>query len=78
MANGNGGPPSWSHSRRRSPALQQTFRIEFKNDWRQGAPSYETGVIGDVKAGKADLGWAGSRAFDSVGVPRSTRCTRRC
>ena len=26
-------------------------------------------VIGDVKAGKADLGWAGSRAFDSVGVP---------
>ena len=26
-------------------------------------------MIGDVKAGKADLGWAGSRAFDSVGVP---------
>ena len=26
-------------------------------------------MIGDVEAGKADLGWAGSRAFDSVGVP---------
>src|SRR4051812_17203299 len=46
-----------------------TIRIEFKNDWRKGAPSYETGMIGDVKAGKADLGSAGSRAFDSVGVP---------
>jgi len=48
---------------------KQTVRIEFKNDWRKGAVGYETGVIGDVKAGKADLGWAGSRAFDSVGVP---------
>jgi TRAP-type C4-dicarboxylate transport system substrate-binding protein len=45
-----------------------TVRIEFKNDWRKGSPAVETGVIGDVKAGKADLGWAGSRAFDSVGV----------
>ena len=26
-------------------------------------------MIGDVEAGKADLGWAGSRAFDSVGEP---------
>ena len=25
-------------------------------------------MIGDVEAGKADLGWTGSRAFDSVGV----------
>src|SRR3954465_8583343 len=48
---------------------KQTIRIEFKNDWRKGAPCYETGMIGDVKAGKADLGSAGSRAFDRVGVP---------
>ena len=45
-----------------------TVRIEFKNNWRQGSPSVETGVIRDVEAGKADLGWTGSRAFDSVGV----------
>ena len=45
-----------------------TLRIEFKSAWREGTPGYETSVIGDVKAGKADLAWAGSRAFDSVGV----------
>jgi TRAP-type C4-dicarboxylate transport system substrate-binding protein len=45
-----------------------TLRIDFKNDWRAGTISNETGVIGDIKAGKADLAWAGSRAFDSVGV----------
>jgi TRAP-type C4-dicarboxylate transport system substrate-binding protein len=45
-----------------------TLRIKFANGWRQGTPDYETKLIGDVKAGKADLGWAGTRAFDSVGV----------
>ena len=29
---------------------------------------YENGLIGDVRAGKADLGVVGSRAWDSVGV----------
>jgi TRAP-type C4-dicarboxylate transport system substrate-binding protein len=38
------------------------------NGWRRGTPDYETKLIGDVKTGKADLGWAGTRAFDSVGV----------
>src|SRR5215207_2082051 len=45
-----------------------TLRIKFGNGWRRGTPDYETKLIGDVKAGKADLGWAGTRAFDSVGV----------
>jgi TRAP-type C4-dicarboxylate transport system substrate-binding protein len=45
-----------------------SLRIEFKNSWRAGEPDYEEGVIRDVAAGKADLGWAGSRAFDDVGV----------
>ena len=45
-----------------------TLRIKFANGWRRGTPDYETKLIGDVKAGKADLGWAGTRAFDSVGV----------
>ena len=43
-------------------------RVEVKNSWRGGEIDYETGLIADVKAGKADLGVAGSRAFDSVGV----------
>lgn len=70
MANGNGHPaelePFAAAAKRLSGG---TLRIEFKNDWRAGTPGYENGLIDDVKAGKADLGWAGSRAFDSVGVP---------
>jgi TRAP-type transport system periplasmic protein len=69
MANGNGSPIELEPFAAAVARLSGgTVRIQFKNDWRKGARSYETGVIGDVKAGKADLGWAGSRAFDSVGV----------
>jgi TRAP-type C4-dicarboxylate transport system substrate-binding protein len=46
-----------------------TLRIDIKSDWRRGTPSYETGMIGDVRTGRVDLAWVGSRAFDSVGVP---------
>jgi TRAP-type C4-dicarboxylate transport system substrate-binding protein len=69
MANGNG--TTWELEPFATAAARLsggTLRIEFKNDWRKGTPGYETGVIGDVKAGKADLAWVGSRAFDSVGV----------
>ena len=45
-----------------------TLRIQVQNSWRVGQARYETGLINDVRAGKADLGWAGSRAWDSVGV----------
>ena len=70
MANGNSLPLELEPFAAAVARLSNnTVRIEFKNNWRKGSPSYETGVIGDVKAGKADLGWAGSRAFDSVGVP---------
>jgi TRAP-type C4-dicarboxylate transport system substrate-binding protein len=45
-----------------------TIRIELNPNWRPGQVAYENGLIRDVRAGKADLGVAGSRAFDSVGV----------
>jgi TRAP-type transport system periplasmic protein len=45
-----------------------TIRIQVQNSWRVGQVKYETGLIKDVAAGKADLGLAGSRAWDSVGV----------
>jgi TRAP-type C4-dicarboxylate transport system substrate-binding protein len=45
-----------------------TIRIEPRNNWRKGQVDYASGLIRDVKAGKADLGWAGSGAWDSVGV----------
>jgi len=44
------------------------MRIDIKYRWRYGQVNDETGLIGDVKAGKADLGVVGSRAWDSVGV----------
>jgi TRAP-type C4-dicarboxylate transport system substrate-binding protein len=44
------------------------IRIQVQNSWRVGQVKYETGLINDVRAGKADLGSAGSRAWDSVGV----------
>jgi TRAP-type C4-dicarboxylate transport system substrate-binding protein len=45
-----------------------TIRIQVQDSWRVGQVKYETGLIKDVAAGKADLGSAGSRAWDSVGV----------
>jgi TRAP-type C4-dicarboxylate transport system substrate-binding protein len=59
------------------------LRIRWLNEWGRakgrlsvderiegGEPGYgEANLIRDVQAGKADLGWAGSRAFDVVGAP---------
>ena len=45
-----------------------TIGIQVQNGWRAGQARYETGLINDIRAGKADLGWAASRAWDSVGV----------
>jgi TRAP-type C4-dicarboxylate transport system substrate-binding protein len=70
MANGNGGTGELEPFAAAVARLSGgTLRIQFKSAWRDGTPGYETAVIGDVKAGEADLAWAGSRAFDSVGVP---------
>lgn len=44
-----------------------TLRIDIKSNWRLGETNYEVGLIRDVRTGKADLGWAGSRAWDGVG-----------
>jgi TRAP-type C4-dicarboxylate transport system substrate-binding protein len=45
-----------------------TMRIDIRSGWRFGQVTYETGLIGDVRAGKADLGVVSSRVWDSVGV----------
>jgi TRAP-type C4-dicarboxylate transport system substrate-binding protein len=70
LANGNGDSlalePFAAAVRKRSGG---TLEIVFKDRWRAGQPEYEANLIRDVKAGKADLGWAGTRAFDDVGVP---------
>jgi TRAP-type C4-dicarboxylate transport system substrate-binding protein len=45
-----------------------TMRVDIEYRWRFGQVTCENGLIGDVRAGKADLGVVGSRAWDSVGV----------
>lgn len=45
-----------------------TVRIDVRSQWRAGQAGYESGLITDVRAGKADLGVVGSRAFDAAGV----------
>ena len=46
------------------------LKIKWLNEYgsgRDGIP--EVNLIRDVSAGKADLGWAGTRVFDELGVP---------
>jgi TRAP-type C4-dicarboxylate transport system substrate-binding protein len=45
-----------------------TLQIKIEGDWRPTDPNYETGLIDDVRAGKAQLGITTSRAFDTVGI----------
>src|SRR5215469_9383379 len=46
-----------------------TVRIKVISQWGDYAPNNEAQVVHAVAAGTVDLGWAGSEAFDVVGVP---------
>jgi TRAP-type C4-dicarboxylate transport system substrate-binding protein len=43
-------------------------RIEVVNAWGGSGPSAEQQVVRDVARDRADLGWAGTRVFDTLGV----------
>jgi TRAP-type transport system periplasmic protein len=43
-------------------------RIQVASTWGDYADDAEQQVVGGVAAGKADLGWAGARVFDTMGV----------
>jgi TRAP-type C4-dicarboxylate transport system substrate-binding protein len=43
-------------------------RIKVLNQWGNYAPDAEAEVVRAVASGRLDLGWAGSRVFDSMGV----------
>jgi len=45
------------------------LQIKVINQWGDWAPDAEAQVVRAVGAGTADLGWAGSRVFDTIGVP---------
>jgi TRAP-type C4-dicarboxylate transport system substrate-binding protein len=42
--------------------------IEVANEWGDSPADPEQTVVRDVAAGRADLGWAGTRVFDLLGV----------
>jgi TRAP-type C4-dicarboxylate transport system substrate-binding protein len=44
------------------------LRIKVVDQWAEFAPDAEQQVVHDVAAGEVDLGWAGSRVFDTLGV----------
>lgn len=44
------------------------IRIEIVGEWGDAAPNAEETVVRGVADGDADLGWAGSRVFDTLGV----------
>jgi TRAP-type C4-dicarboxylate transport system substrate-binding protein len=43
-------------------------RIEVVDQWAEFASDAEQQVVRDVAAGEVDLGWVGSRVFDTLGV----------
>src|SRR5215207_10558145 len=45
------------------------LRIQVANRWGDYADDAEQQVVRAVAAGKVDLGWAGARVFDTMGVP---------
>jgi TRAP-type C4-dicarboxylate transport system substrate-binding protein len=46
-----------------------SIRIAVRSNWRDREPNYEQGLIGDVRAGKTELGIVGVRVLDLLGVP---------
>ncbi|TWD72013.1 TRAP-type C4-dicarboxylate transport system substrate-binding protein [Kribbella amoyensis] len=44
------------------------LKVEIVNGWGGSRPSAEQRVVRAVAGGKADLGWVGTRVFDTLGV----------
>lgn len=62
-------PPVADFVRRVNALSGGTLQVKVINAWGDYAPGAETQVVHAVAGGTADLGWAGSRVFDTVGVP---------
>ena len=44
------------------------LRIQVLSDWRVGERDFESGLISDVRSGRAQLGWVGTRALTANGA----------
>lgn len=61
-------PPVEEFVRRVAMLSDGAVRINVINQWGNYAPDAEAQVVRAVRSGGSDLGWAGSRVFDSMGV----------
>ena len=43
-------------------------RVEAEDDWGESASDAEQQVVRDVSSGEVDLGWVGTRVFDTLGA----------
>ena len=62
-------PPVAEFVRRVGTLSGGTLRITMTNQWGDYAPGAEARLVRAVAAGTVDLGWAGSRVFDTLGIP---------
>jgi TRAP-type transport system periplasmic protein len=61
-------PPVAEFVRRVASLSGGAIEVKVINQWGNYAPDAEAQVVGAVASGSVDLGWAGSRVFDSMGV----------
>jgi TRAP-type C4-dicarboxylate transport system substrate-binding protein len=61
-------PPVRDFARRLAVLSDGALRIKVVGEWGSSAPNSELQVVRGVAAGRTDLGWVGSRAFDVLGV----------
>src|SRR6266536_642979 len=61
-------PPVADFIRRVNALSGGALQIKVINQWGDWAPDAEAQVVRAAAAGTVDLGWAGSRVFDTIGV----------
>jgi TRAP-type transport system periplasmic protein len=62
-------PPVAEFIRRVGVLSGGSVQVQVINQWGDYAPGAEAQVVRAVGTGQVDLGWAGSRVFDTMGVP---------
>jgi len=62
-------PPVADFIRRVGVLSGGSVQIQVINQWGDYVPGAEAQVVRAVGTGQVDLGWAGSRVFDTMGVP---------
>ena len=62
-------PPVADFVHRVDALSRGSVQVKVVNQWGEYAPGAEAQVVRAVANGTVDLGWAGSRVFDTMGVP---------